>query len=83
MVNRQDEEPESHNDKLEIINRLGRLTRIIHEGLRELGLDKNISRAVEVIPDTQQRLDYIAQMTFQAAEKPLIVSIKSNLSKSG
>ncbi|HGJ5863268.1 MAG TPA: protein phosphatase CheZ [Arsenophonus nasoniae] len=71
MVNRQDEEPESHNDKLEIINRLGRLTRIIYEGLRELGLDKNISRAVEVIPDTQQRLDYIAQMTFQAAEKTL------------
>ncbi|MFV9997836.1 MAG: hypothetical protein AB8W37_09580 [Arsenophonus endosymbiont of Dermacentor nuttalli] len=44
-------------DKLEIINRLGRLTLIIHKGLRELGLDKNISRAVEVIPDTQQRID--------------------------
>lgn len=71
MVSRQHEEPESHSDKLEIINRLGRLTRIIHEGLRELGLDKNIARAIEVIPDTQQRLDYIAQMTFQAAEKTL------------
>ncbi|MFS1539031.1 MAG: hypothetical protein ACL7BU_10400 [Candidatus Phlomobacter fragariae] len=52
MVSRQHKKPESHRDKLEIINCLWRLTRIIHEGLRELYLDKNISRAVEVIPDT-------------------------------
>ena len=61
-------EPE---DERAVFNRLGRMTRQLHDALRELGLDAGLQAAAEAIPDTRQRLDYIAQMTEQAASKVL------------
>lgn len=55
----------------DIISRIGQLTRMLRDSLRELGLDKAISEAAEAIPDARERLDYVAQMTAQAAERTL------------
>lgn len=50
----------------DIISRIGQLTRMLRDSLRELGLDKAIAEAREAIPDARERLDYVAQMTAQA-----------------
>ncbi|WP_058911112.1 protein phosphatase CheZ [Entomohabitans teleogrylli] len=55
----------------DIIVRIGSLTRMLRESLRELGLDRAIAEAAEAIPDARDRLDYVAQMTAQAAERAL------------
>lgn len=56
---------------LDIISRIGQLTRMLRQSLKELGLDKTISEAADVIPDARDRLDYVIQMTSQAAERAL------------
>lgn len=58
-----------HGDDL--IQRIGQLTRMLHENMRELGLDKEIEKAAEAIPDARDRLSYVASMTEQAAERAL------------
>ena len=55
----------------QLINRIGHLTRQMHESIRELGLDKGIAKVAEAIPDARDRLGYIAQMTERAAERAL------------
>ncbi|MCC8373997.1 MULTISPECIES: protein phosphatase CheZ [Photorhabdus] len=55
----------------EIISRIGQLTRMLRDSLRELGLDQTIAQAAEAIPDARERLDYVVQMTAQAAERAL------------
>lgn len=55
----------------DIIARIGRLTRMLRESLSELGLDQTITEAAEAIPDARDRLDYVVQMTEQAAERAL------------
>ncbi|MCG8708882.1 protein phosphatase CheZ [Brenneria sp. 4F2] len=55
----------------EIISRIGQLTRMLRDSLRELGLDSAIAEAAEAIPDARDRLDYVVQMTAQAAERAL------------
>lgn len=70
----------------QLVNRIGQLTRQMREGLRELGLDKGIAKAAEVIPDARDRLSYVAQMTERAAERALNAidvaqPIQENLSK--
>lgn len=55
----------------QLIFRIGQLTRQMRDGLRELGLDKGIAKAAEVIPDARDRLSYVAQMTERAAERAL------------
>ena len=54
-----------------VFNRLGMLARQLHDSLRELGVDKVLADTANQIPDTRQRLAYIAQMTEQAASKVL------------
>ena len=55
-----------------VFNRLGHLARQLHDNLRELGVDKLLEdTAHHMIPDARQRLNYIAQMTEQAASKVL------------
>lgn len=58
-----------HGDDL--IQRIGQLTRSLRESMRELGLDKEIEKAAEAIPDARDRLSYVASMTEQAAERAL------------
>lgn len=51
--------------------RIGILTRQLHDALRELGYHEKVEHAVSTLPDTRQRLDYIARLTGQAADRAL------------
>jgi chemotaxis protein CheZ len=55
----------------QLVNRIGLLARQMREGLRELGLDKDVMRMTQAIPDARDRLTYVAQMTERAAERAL------------
>ncbi|QFT83451.1 chemotaxis regulator CheZ [Halomonas sp. THAF12] len=55
----------------ELVQRIGHLTRMLRDSMRELGLDKEIERAADAIPDARDRLSYVATMTEQAAERAL------------
>ncbi len=51
--------------------RLGSIVRIMHDSLRELGYDKALTEASSQIMDAQDRLEYVASLTEQAANKVL------------
>lgn len=55
----------------DVIARVGHLTRCLHDSMRELGYDRVIAKAAETIPDAQDRLRYVADMTEQAACRTL------------
>jgi len=55
----------------DLVQRIGQLTRMLRESMRELGLDKEIEKAADAIPDARDRLSYVATMTEQAAERAL------------
>ncbi len=55
----------------DMLHRIGQMTRGLHENLRALGLDKMIEKAAHDIPDARDRLNYVAKMTEQAAERVL------------
>lgn len=55
----------------DLITRIGQLTRMLRDSMRELGLDKDIVKAAQAIPDARDRLSYVANMTEQAAERAL------------
>jgi len=61
--------PVSTND--EILNRIGHVTRALHDNLSGLGFDKILEKAASEIPDARERLNYVARMTEQAAERVL------------
>jgi chemotaxis protein CheZ len=54
-----------------VLNQLGQMTRTLHDTLRELGLNKEIEKAASSIPDARDRLNYVATLTQQAAERVL------------
>jgi chemotaxis protein CheZ len=54
-----------------VLNQLGQMTRTLHDTLRELGLNKEIEKATSSIPDARDRLNYVATLTQQAAERVL------------
>ena len=64
----QDHPAGAHDD---FLVRVGHMTRALHESLRGLGLDKLIERAAHDIPDARDRLDYVARMSEQAAQRVL------------
>lgn len=55
----------------EFLSRIGHMTRALHESLRGLGFDKLIEKAAADIPDARDRLDYVARLSEQAAQKVL------------
>jgi chemotaxis protein CheZ len=59
----------ANSDK--VLNQLGQMTRALHDTLRELGLNKEIEKAASSIPDARDRLNYVATLTQQAAERVL------------
>jgi chemotaxis protein CheZ len=61
--------PSGVND--EVLSRVGHMTRALHDSLRGLGFDKLMERASHDIPDARDRLDYVARMTEQAAQRVL------------
>ncbi len=54
-----------------VFNRIGVMTRQVHDTLRVLGADSTLHEAVRAMPDARQRLNYISQMTEQAASRVL------------
>ena len=60
-----------HGDMPEMLQRIGHLTRMLRESMRELGLHKGVEKAASAIPDARDRLNYIANMTEQAATRVL------------
>ena len=65
------EEGDTDDREAAVYNRLGKMTRKLHDMLIELGLDSKLQEVADTIPDTRQRLNYVAQMTEQAASKVL------------
>ena len=55
----------------EMLNRIGHVTRTLHDSLQGLGFDKILEQVATEIPDTKERLNYVARMTEQAAERVL------------
>jgi len=55
----------------ELLSRVGQMTRSLHENLRGLGFDKLLTKAANDIPDARDRLEYVAKMTEQAAQRVL------------
>lgn len=55
----------------EFYEQIGHVTRNLHNALTELGLDKPIQSLASTMPDTMDRLTYVATLTQQAAERVL------------
>jgi chemotaxis protein CheZ len=55
----------------DVHQRIGALTRQLHDSLRGLGLTEKVQAWVGEIPDARSRLSYIARLTGEAAEKVL------------
>ncbi|MBS0855418.1 MULTISPECIES: protein phosphatase CheZ [unclassified Tatumella] len=65
--------PLPDNDKTvrDIVTKVGSLARMLRDNLRAMGLEQAIADAAEAIPDARDRLDYVVQMTAQAADRAL------------
>lgn len=50
-----------------VFNRIGQMARELHNNLRELGYDKLLENTMAALPDAQDRLAYVANLTEQAA----------------
>lgn len=64
-----DEAADEHEKNM--YERLGGIVRVMHDSLRELGYDKALTEASSQIVDAQDRLEYVASLTEQAANKVL------------
>lgn len=62
----------------EVLSRVGQMTRSLHDNLRGLGFDKLIERAAHDIPNARDRLNYVARMTEQAAQRVLNATDAAN-----
>ncbi len=63
-------EQEDQSDK-PMYERLGGIVRLLHDSMRELGYDRSLTDVAEQIGDAQSRLEHIATLTEQAANKVL------------
>ena len=78
-ANTDEEKPESAKviplnadaEQAKVINQVGHIARKLHDTLRELGLHTEIEKAASSIPDARDRLNYVATLTQQAAERVL------------
>jgi chemotaxis protein CheZ len=66
-MDNQANEPQAENFK-DIFSRIGHLTRLLHDSMNNLGLDRIIIDAAEAIPDARDRLSYVVAKTSQAAD---------------
>ncbi len=58
-------------EPFDVFQRIGNLTRSLHDALKELGYDKQIEHSIGTLPDARSRLSFIARLTGEAAEKVL------------
>ncbi len=75
-ANNEENQPEkvssaSVEESPKVMAQIGHMARALHDTLRELGLNKEIEKAASSIPDARDRLNYVATLTQQAAEKVL------------
>jgi len=63
--------PATQGASPEVYQRLGHLTRLLHDTLEQLGVMPNLQIAADNLPDARSRLNYVAQKTGAAAEKVL------------
>jgi chemotaxis protein CheZ len=63
--------PAASQPTTELLSRIGRLTRTVHETLRELGFDSKLEQAAASMPDARERLAYVATLTERAALRVL------------
>lgn len=63
--------PNIESEQVKVINQVGQMARKLHDTLRELGLHTEIEKAASSIPDARDRLNYVATLTQQAAERVL------------
>jgi len=61
----------------DVYTQIGHATRKLHDTLRQLGYDKSLEDAVSAMPDTRDRLTYIATLTEKAAVKVLTATEKA------
>jgi chemotaxis protein CheZ len=54
-----------------VMDRVGQLTRMLHDAMSELGYDRLLEKTASAMPDTRDRLDYVVKMTEQAAVRAL------------
>lgn len=47
----------------EMLNRIGHITRILHDSLTGLGLNEILEKVALGMPDARDRLNYVAKMT--------------------
>lgn len=57
-----DEDPNAN-----LYRRIGQVTRMMHEALRELGYDRKLQSAASTMPDARKRLEYVASLTGRSA----------------
>lgn len=55
----------------DILGHVGELTAQLHAALRELGYYPDVESAVQALPDARARLDYVAELTGNAAGRVL------------
>jgi chemotaxis protein CheZ len=55
----------------EVVQKLGEITRLLHDTLQQLGVMPKLQVAADGIPDARSRLTYVASKTAAAAEKVL------------
>jgi len=70
-MQKQSQDRRSLNTPEDSYTELGQLVRQLHETLHDLGCDQAMQSMVGELPDTQDRLKYIAQLTEQAAQRTL------------
>jgi chemotaxis protein CheZ len=63
--------PDQPAGPADMLVRIGQITRDLHDSLRELGLDRMLEQVAHEIPDVRDRLNYVARMTEQAAQRVL------------
>jgi len=63
--------PDSQIDKPLMFDQLGHIVRQLHDSLRELGYDRSLADVATEVTDATDRLEYIATLTEQAANKVL------------
>lgn len=71
----EDERPpralDADTDTVAVFQRLGAMTRHLHDALSELGVMPQLQQAAEGLPDARSRLHYVAEKTAAAAGKVL------------
>lgn len=55
----------------DVHQKIGLLTRQLHDSLNELGFAEKLRGSMGELPDAQSRLSYIARLTGEAAEKEI------------